>query len=177
MKQAWIEKTLSRWRWTAQQQASHPSIQPSRVGVCANPFARCGRSCVSHRWSDHEHKRVKFIWYRLRVWSCVVNVNFCAMLSRCQALCRNAAAIKCSHRDARPSALTGLIPGKVRILVGCAMTLLDSGLGDHVSDVFLSVSDTAEKTFRSAIFPQRWSIIYDQLRQIMCATRSFFAFK
>lgn len=37
------------------------SIQPSRVGVCANPFARCGRSCVSHRWSDHEHKRVKFI--------------------------------------------------------------------------------------------------------------------
>lgn len=93
------------------------SIQPSRVGLCANPFARCGRSCVSHRWSDHEHKRVKFIWYRLRVWSCVVNVNFCAMLSRCQALCRNAAAIKCSHRDARPSAWTGLIPGKVRMLV------------------------------------------------------------
>lgn len=88
---------------------NQPFIHPaSHVRVCADPFARCGRSCASYRWSDHEHRKVKLIWCLLRVWPCIVIVNCSAFLSRCQGLWRNAAAIRRARREARPSALTVL---------------------------------------------------------------------
>ena len=48
--------------------------------------------------------------------------------------------------------------------VGRAMTLLDSGMGDDVSDVFLSGSDTVEKSFGSSVFPSDRSFMINDVK-------------
>lgn len=170
VKQASIAKPLSRWRWTAQQR----SLSSFCLHVLANPFARCGRSCVSYRWSDHERRRVKFIWF-LFVFD--LDLTECIDESPCGNAARSPTrmfalrdtSVRVNGIDSRGGAHVG---GKV----GCTLTLLESVLGDDLS---LSLSVFVRLGHRGKVvciihFPLNSDrLMCDQWCQIMCATCSF----